>query len=102
MGLSRPRFYKLYSQYLRACAQGHAESWSPGVSGGDHQPAWPAAAGDLLKKLLTAKPPVSYSACASELRRRLNFKTNRASVRRWAIQSQLAPRHPLQSPAQAR
>ena len=91
MGLSRPRFYKLYSQYLRACAQGHAESWSPGVSGGDHQPAWPAAAGDLLKKLLTAKPPVSYSACASELRRRLNFKTDRASVRRWAIQSQLAP-----------
>ena len=91
MGLSRPRFYKLYSQYLRACAQSQAESWSPGVSGGDHQPAWPTAAGDLLKKLLAVKPPVSYSACASELLRRLNFKTDRASVRRWAIQNHLAP-----------
>jgi hypothetical protein len=29
LDLSRARFYKLYSQYLRACAQGLAEVWSP-------------------------------------------------------------------------
>jgi hypothetical protein len=89
--LSRAGFYKLYSQYLRACAQGQAETWSPGLSGGDHQPDWPAEAIALLKKLLSSKPPSAYSACASELHRRLNFKTDRASVRRWAIQNQLAP-----------
>ena len=91
LGLSRPRFYKLYSQYLRACAKGQAAVWSPGVSGGDHQPAWSAAVTALLKKLLASKPPSSYSACASELHRRLNFKTDRASVRRWAIENKLAP-----------
>lgn len=45
----------------------------------------------LLQKLLSSKPPCSYSAAASELHRRLQFKTDRASVRRWAIQHQLAP-----------
>lgn len=89
--MSHPRFYKLYSRYLRACAQGQAELWSPGVSGGDHHPAWPKTVTDLLTKLLSSKPPSSYSAAASELHRRLDFKTDRASVRRWAIQHQLAP-----------
>lgn len=91
LGLSRARFYKLYSQYLRACARGQVEVWSPGVSGGDHHPDWPAEATALLIKLLSSKPPSSYSAAASELHRRLNFETDRASVRRWAIENNLAP-----------
>ena len=91
LNLSRAGFYKLYSQYLRACAQDQAATWLPGVSGGNHQPAWSAEVLALLKKLLASKPPSSYSACASELHRRLGFKTGRASVRRWAIQNQLAP-----------
>jgi len=45
----------------------------------------------LLRKLLSSKPPSSYSAAASELLRRLKFQTDRASVRRWAIQNHLAP-----------
>jgi transposase InsO family protein len=45
----------------------------------------------LLQKLLSSKPPSSYSAATSELLRRLKFKTDRASVRRWAIHNQLAP-----------
>jgi hypothetical protein len=45
----------------------------------------------LLTTLLSSKPPSSYSAAASELRRRLNVQTDRASVRRWALQNQLAP-----------
>jgi transposase InsO family protein len=91
LGLSRARFYKLYSQYLRACAQGRSEVWSPGVSGGDHHPAWSAEVVALLTKLLASKPPSSYSAAASELLRRLQFETDRASVRRWAIENKLAP-----------
>jgi hypothetical protein len=91
LGLSRARFYKLYSQYLRACAQGQAQAWSPGVSGGKHYPDWPASIVALLTKLLSSKPPSSYSAAASELHRRLDFKTDRASVRRWALENRLAP-----------
>lgn len=91
LGLSRTGFYKLYSQYLRACAQGKAAVWTPGLSGGNHQPQWSAAVIALLAKLLSSKPPSSYSAAASELHRRLNFKTDRASVRRWALAHKLAP-----------
>ena len=91
LGLSRSRCYKLYAQYLQACAHGQADTWSPGRSGGDHYPAWPAEVTALLRRLLSSKPPSSYSACASELHRRLHFQTDRASVRRWALQSQLAP-----------
>jgi len=91
LGVSRTHFYRLYSDYLKACAQDGAEIWSPGVSGGDHHLAWTAEVTALLTKLLASKPPSSYSAAASELLRRLNFKTDRASVRRWALEHQLAP-----------
>ena len=76
---------------MLACAQGRAETWSPECSGGDHHPDWSAPAIALATKLLSAKPPCSYSAVASELHRRLQFETDRASVRRWAIAHQLAP-----------
>jgi hypothetical protein len=89
--LSRTRFYELYSEYLRAAAQGHAEQWTPGLSGGDHHPDWPPSVTTQLTTLLSSKPPSSYSACASELFRRLDFKTDRASIRRWAIEHQLTP-----------
>jgi hypothetical protein len=91
LGLCLSGFYKLYSQYLRACAQGHAQTWSPGLSGGDHLPPWSAEVIALLTKLLSSQPASSYSAAASELHRRLQFKTDRASVRRWAIENNLAP-----------
>jgi len=91
LGLSYSRFYELYGDYLRACAQGSADTWCPGPSGGDHYSEWPQEVMTLLTKLLSSKPPSSYSAAASELHRRLNFLTDRASVRRWALQNQLAP-----------
>ena len=89
--MSRTRFYELYSDYLRACAQGTADTWTPSASGGAHHRAWPAEVTQLLPKLLAAKPPCSYSFAASELLRRYRFKTDRASVRRWAIANHLAP-----------
>ena len=91
LGLTRSRFYELYADYLHACANGHADTWTPGCSGGDHHPEWSAEVTALITKLLSAKPPCSYSAVASELHRRLDFQTDRASVRRWAIAHQLAP-----------
>ena len=91
LGLAHTRFYKLYSQYLQACAAGQAQTWLPRVSGGDHHPDWPSEVTALLTKLLSSKPASSYSACASELHRRLHFKTHRASVRRCALQNHLAP-----------
>jgi len=91
LGISLSRYYQLRTEYLTACAQGRAEAWSPRLSGGDHHSDWPLDAVALSTKLLAAKPACSYSAVASELLRRLNFKTDRASVRRWAIKNQLAP-----------
>ena len=88
--MAHTRFYEIYADYLKACAQGFADTWSPGLSGGDHHPEWPKDVIVLAKKLLSSKPPSSYSATASELHRRLNFKTDRASVRRWASENQLA------------
>ena len=85
------RLYQLRTDYLRACAQGLAATWAPGTSGGDHYPDWPAEVKALLARLLSSDPPSSYSAAASELHRRLNFQTDRASVRRWALQNDLAP-----------
>lgn len=91
LGLKPSRFYELYSAYLRACAHGHADTWSPGRSGGDHHPDWPPEVSALLTKLLSSQPPSSYRAAASELHRRLNFKTDRATIRRWALAHHLAP-----------
>jgi hypothetical protein len=91
LGVSVSRCYQLRADYLLACAQGRADTWSPGLSGGDHQPEWTAGVTALITKLLSSKPQSSYSAAASEAHRRLNFKTDRASIRRRAIAHQLAP-----------
>jgi hypothetical protein len=98
--LSKTRFYELYTEYLRACAQGCADHWTPGTSGGDHRPGWPPEVTAQLTALLSSKPPSSYSACASELLRRLHFKTDRASIRRWALENHLAPDTRYKKPPQ--
>jgi len=92
LGLSRSRFYKLYAEYLRACAHHQESGWAPGVSGGDHAPAWPEAVTQLLRRRLSSRPPSSYSFAASEVLRLCGFKLDRAQVRRWAIAHHLA--HP--------
>ena len=89
--LSRSRFYVLYADFLRACAQRRQRSWEPGASGGNHHPAWSHEVCDLLRKLLRARPPVSYSFAACEVHRRHALKLDRASVRRWALARGLAP-----------
>jgi hypothetical protein len=44
----------------------------------------------LLRKRLSSKPPASYSFAASEVLRLCGFTLDRAQVRRWAIENNLA------------
>jgi hypothetical protein len=101
LGLSRSRFYELYAEYLRACAQRRARHWAPGVSGGDHLASWPPEVEALLRRLLSNRPPASYSLAASELKRRLHFQLDPASVRRFALAQGLAPAKPAKKPKAA-
>jgi hypothetical protein len=93
LGLSRSRFYTLFTDYLRACARKQADSWVPGISGGDHAATWPEPVIALLRKRLTCVPPCPYSFAASEVLRLHSFQLDRAQVRRWAITNGLA--HPV-------
>lgn len=96
LGLSRAQFYRLYADYLSACAHHQESDWKPGVSGGDHAPPWPPEVEALLRKRLNSKPPASYSFAASEALRLCGYKLDRAQVRRWAIHNHLA--HPRPNP----
>jgi hypothetical protein len=89
--LGHTRFYELYADYRHACAQHRQRSWQPGCSGGNHRQDWPQEVLALLRKLLGAQVPASYSFAASEALRRYQFKIDRASVRRWALAQGLAP-----------
>jgi hypothetical protein len=98
LGLSRSRLYKLYADYLRACARHQQDMWFPGVSGGDHAPDWPPEVRALLHKRLSSRPPASYSFAASEVLRQGHFQLDRAQVRRWAIEQNLAHPKPNHRP----
>ncbi len=99
LGLGRSRFYEVYADYLSAAAHQRLSSWSCGTSGGDHAPDWPAGVEVLLRKLLGTKPPAPYRFAASEVHRRLGFKLDSATVRRWAIENGLAHGKPVPRPA---
>jgi hypothetical protein len=98
LGLARSRIYTLLADYLRACAQKKEGLWTPGISGGDHTPAWPKPVTDLLKKRLACLPPCPYSFAASEALRLHSFKLDRAQVRRWAMQNGYAHSTPPKRP----
>jgi hypothetical protein len=90
LGLSPSRLYALLANYLRACAENKQDVWMPKASGGDHAAAWPEPVIHLLKKRLQCVPPCPYSFAASEALRLHSFKLDRAQVRRWAIENNLA------------
>jgi hypothetical protein len=52
----------------------------------------------LLQKRLSCTPPASYSFAASEALRLCGFKLDRAQVRRWALENDLAPARPGRRP----
>ena len=90
LDISRRRLYALATAYLRARAPKTTSLWIPGTSGGDHAAPWPEPVLDPLHKRLKCSPPCPYSFVASEALRRLNFKLDRAQVRRWALAHNLA------------
>jgi hypothetical protein len=98
LGLSRARLYKLYADYLDACAHHRESLWIPGVSGGDHAPGWPPQVEALLRKRLSSKPPASYSFAASEVLRLCGYSLDRAQVRHWATANHLAHPRPNHRP----
>lgn len=89
--ISRNQFYRLWRGYLRAISEGRQNTWSPGLSGGDHQPDPSPELEALFNKLLRSRPPCSYSLVASEAKRRLGVDVDRATVRRWALAHGAAP-----------
>ncbi len=98
LGLSRARLYKLYADYLDACAHHQESLWTPGLSGGDHAPDWPPPVEALLRKRLSSKPPAWYSFAASEVLRLCGYSLDRAQVRRWASDNHLAHPRPKYRP----
>ena len=99
LGFGLARIYQLRTGYLRACAEGRAGIWQPGFRAAIISRTGRPDAVALATRLLSSSPRSSYSAVASELLRRLGFKTNRASVRRWAIAHNLAPDTRYKKPA---
>jgi hypothetical protein len=93
LGMSPSRLYALATDYLHARAQKRGSHWIPGRSGGDHASPWPQPVVELLRKRLGCSPPCPYSFAASEALRLHAFKLDRAQVRRWALENQLA--HPV-------
>jgi hypothetical protein len=89
LGISTRRFRQLYQSYLEAVAREQADSWTPGISGGNRQRSIPEAVAKLWRRLLTVQPPSSYSFAASEALRRFEFTVSRATVRRWAGEQNL-------------
>ena len=90
LGLSRSRLYALATAYNTARARKQAPLWTRGASGGDPGAAWPPPVVELLKKRLACSPPCPYSFAASEALRLHAFKLDRAQVRRWALENNLA------------
>ena len=89
LSLSPSRLYSLATAYNTARAR-RQSLWTPGASGGDHATAWPQPVIALLKKRLACSPPCPYSFAASEVLRLHAFKLDRAQVRRWALENNLA------------
>lgn len=86
VGVSERRVRQLYHGYLQACADGRTDEWGPGKSGGNRQRQIPDSVEALWRKMLTVRPAAPYAFCASEALRLHQFHTDRATVRRWALQ----------------
>lgn len=96
LDLSRSRFHELYADILRAVAQRRARPWLPGTFFGGRATAWP-----WPKEVSTMlqSSPTNYSVAASEVKRRLDFFLDPASVCRFALHENLAPSRHLSCPA---
>jgi hypothetical protein len=94
LGVCKTRLYELRSGYLAARAEGNANGWQPGVSGGNRAAPWDGRATAFLRAALAAG--YNYSFAASEADRLFGFALARSQVRHWAIREGVrqAPKPP--------
>ena len=83
LGVGKTRLYELRSAYLRARAEGRADIWQPGLSGGNRAPPWDRCVTAFLRVSLAAG--YNYSFAASEADRLFGVALARSQVRHWAI-----------------
>lgn len=89
LGVSQANLYKLRTDYLRAKAAGHAETWVPGTSGGNHVPAWPDEIEAFIRQALATG--YTHAFTASEVERQFGRHLARSQVRHWAIRTGSVP-----------
>jgi len=94
LGVGKTRLYELRSAYLRARAEGRADIWQPGLSGGNRAPPWDRCVTAFLRASLAAG--YNYSFAASEANRQFGVALVRSQVRQWAIREGVrqAPKPP--------
>ena len=88
LGIGKTRLYELRTAYLNAKSGGVLGDWRPGVSGGNHLPAWPLEVQAFLREVLSKGSDAerfSYAFAAAEAGRRFGFPLGRAQVRKWAL-----------------
>ena len=88
LGIGKTRLYELRTAYLNAKSGGVLGNWRPGVSGGNHLPAWPLEVQAFLREVLSKGSNAerfSYAFAAAEAGRRFGFPLGRAQVRKWAL-----------------
>jgi len=101
LGVSRTTLFELRKQWLIAERKGIP--WKPGTSGGNHHEPWPDDAIAFLRRVLAGADFYSYAFAASEMKRNVDFHADRAQVRLWAIQNNLAhPEPKKREPAHCR
>ncbi|MDD5344867.1 MAG: hypothetical protein PHW12_10680 [Smithella sp.] len=89
LGVSRARIYTLRSEYLKARAEGNADVWHPGVSGGNHAAPWNAQVIAFMR--MAIRKGYNYSFAASEVDRLYGVILARSQVRHWAIREGICP-----------
>jgi len=92
LGVSRTTLFELRKQWLDAKRKG--VPWTLGISGGNHQEPWPDDAVAFLRRVLAKPNPYSYAFAASEMQHHHGFHADRAQVRRWAVQNNMAHGEP--------
>lgn len=84
------RVRDLLREYLLSYSRGCEQQWEPGCSGGNRARDIPKVVEILWTRLFKASPPAPYGFAASEALRRYDFLVDRATVRRWAIEHEMA------------
>ena len=89
LGMAKTRLYELRGSYLKARSAGTADTWRPGVSGGNHAPAWDERIVAFLRCAI--QQGYNYAFAASEVDRLYGIVLARSQVRRWAIREGICP-----------